>query len=148
MYDSFLVREGSLANVYEDGKAVGFKFDVRIGEYRGCFLSLVHGYYVNMDGVEYPRSVQKFEVNGKAPRTFEEIKKATWEHWDYGDFATLYVEKEGGLEKGNHKLGLMQGLLTQYGWQPHDQEWIDHTPEPRELAGKQADVYYYDLELK
>ena len=99
MYDSFLVREGSLANVYEDGKAVGFKFDGRIGEYRGCFLSLVHGYYVNMDGGEYPRSVQKFEVNGKAPRTFEEIKKATWEHWDYGDFATLYVEKEGGQEK-------------------------------------------------
>mgnify|MGYP003093656927 CR=1 FL=1 len=148
MFDSFMVKEGSLENVVKDGFVIGFKFKVHIGEYRGCFLSLVHGYYIEVDGEEYPRSLQKFEINGKPPRTFDEIKKAVWEHWDYDDYATVYVQKPGGLSKGKHRLGIMQGLMTQYGWMPHDQEWIDHTPEPKEMVGKQAEVYYFDMEVK
>ena len=116
MFDSFMVKEGSLENVVKDGFVIGFKFKVHIGEYRGCFLSLVHGYYIEVDGEEFPRSLQKFEINGKPPRTFDEIKKAVWEHWDYDDYATLYVQKPGGLSAGKHRLGIMQGLMTQYGW--------------------------------
>ena len=41
----------------------------------------------------------------------------------------------------------MQGLMTQYGWMPHDQEWIDHAPLPKEMAGKQMEVYYFDVEI-
>ena len=148
MFDSFMVKEGSLENVVKDGFIIGFKFKVHIGEYRGCFLSLVHGYYIEVDGEEFPRSLQKFEINGKPPRTFDEIKKAVWEHWDYDDYATLYVQKPGGLSAGKHRLGIMQGLMTQYGWQPHDQEWIDNTPEPKDMVGKQAEVYYFDMEVR
>ncbi len=148
MFDSFMVKEGSLENVVKDGFVIGFKFKVHIGEYRGCFLSLVHGYYIEVDGEEFPRSLQKFEINGKPPRTFDEIKKAVWEHWDYDDYATLYVQKPGGLSAGKHRLGIMQGLMTQYGWQPHDQEWIDNTPEPKDMVGKQAEVYYFDMEVR
>ena len=100
-----------------------------------------------MDGIEYPIEKQRFEINGKGPRTFDEIAKATWEHWDYDDYATLYVEAPGGLSKAKHRLGLMQGLMTQYGWMPHDQEWIDHAPLPKEMAGKQMEVYYFDVEI-
>ena len=51
MFDSFLIREDSLENVYdENGKAVGFKFAVRIADYRGAFLSLHNGYYIECDG--------------------------------------------------------------------------------------------------
>ena len=74
MFDNFLIRENSLENVYREGKPVGFKFAVRIADYRGCFLSLHNGYYVECDGVVYPREVQKFEINGKAPRDFQEIR--------------------------------------------------------------------------
>ena len=74
MFDSFLIREDSLKNVEQDGKIVGFKFGVRIADYRGAILSLHNGYYVSVDGVEYPREVQKFEINGKPPRSFEELK--------------------------------------------------------------------------
>lgn len=148
MFDSFMVKEGSLENVVKDGFAIGFRFKVHIGEYRGCFLSLVHGYYIEVDGEEYPRDLQKLEINGKPPRTFDEIKKAIWEHWDYDDYATVYVQKPGGLSKGKHRLGIMQGLMTQYGWQPHDQEWIDNTPEPKDMLGKQMEVYYFDMEVR
>lgn len=55
MFDRFLIRSDSLENVVEDGRVTGFKFAVRIADYRGCFLSLHNGYYLECDGVEYPR---------------------------------------------------------------------------------------------
>ena len=152
MFDSYLIREDSLENVVclESGKVVGFKFAVRIADYRGCILSLHNGYYISVDGVEYPREVQKFEVNGKAPRDFEEIKKCVWEHWNYDDEAYVYVEKEGGLEPGVHHVGLQQSILAQYGYAPHDEEWIKNPPVPGKGAGagKTQFICYYDLELQ
>ena len=65
MFDQFLIRKDSLENDYADGKAVGFRFAVRIADYRGCFLSLHNGYYISVDGEEYPRDLQTFEINGK-----------------------------------------------------------------------------------
>ena len=75
MFDAYLIKDGSFQNYEENGETAGFKVDVHIGEYRGCFLSLVRGYYVEVDGVEYPLETQKFEINNKAPRTFEESPK-------------------------------------------------------------------------
>ena len=51
MFDAYLIKDGSFQNYEENGEAAGFKVDVHIGEYRGCFLSLVRGYYVEVDGV-------------------------------------------------------------------------------------------------
>lgn len=147
MFDSFLIKERSLENDVQDGQVIGFKFQVRIAEYRGCFLSLLHGYYVTVDGEEYGRELQSFEINGKAPRSFDEIKKCIWEHWDFADWGTLHVKKPGGLTRGKHHIGLKQGLLMQYGWSPRDQEIIDNTPDPINTQGKQSIVYYYDEEL-
>jgi hypothetical protein len=94
MFDRYLIRKDSLENVKTDGKVTGFKFAVRIADYRGCFLSLHNGYYLECDGVEYPVDKQKFEINGKLPRRFEDIKKCVWEHWNYDDEGYVYVEKE------------------------------------------------------
>lgn len=85
MYDSFLVRKDSLVNIIKDGETVGFKFAVQLANYRGIYLSLVNGFYVNMDGVEYDQDDITLEVNGKAPRTMAELAKACWEHWDLQD---------------------------------------------------------------
>lgn len=148
MYDRYLVKEGSLENEVKDGKITGFKFKVHIGDYRGAFLSLVRGYYINVDGEEYPVETQKFEINGKAPRSFDELKWCAWEHWDYDDWAILHVEKEGGLAPGMHRLTIVQGVMTQYGWADHDQEWIDNTPDPIELGGKQDRPFVFNLEVK
>lgn len=148
MFDSFLVREGSLENVEKDGFIIGFKFDVRICDYRGCFLSLHNGYYINVDGEEFPRELQKFEINGKEPRDFDEIATCIWEHWDFDDFGTVYVQKPGGLSKGKHRLGVWQNVFSQYGWQPTDQEYIDNPPGPEKLSSKQSEIYYYDMEIE
>ncbi|MCR5678538.1 MAG: DUF6379 domain-containing protein [Agathobacter sp.] len=150
MFDQYLIRKDSLQNVTEDGKVIGFKFAVRIADYRGCFLSLHNGYYINVDGTEYPRELQRFEINGKAPRSFEEIKTACWEHWNYDDEGWVYVTKEGGLSKGMHKIGLQQSILAQYGYMPWDEEWVKNPPVPGTGAGagKTETICQFDLELQ
>lgn len=123
MFDNFLIRKNSLQNVVnENGKVIGFKFAARNANHRGVFLSLHNGYYIKMDGVEYLRDKQKFEINGKEPRDFEEIKKCVHEHRDYDDEGIIVVEKEGGLAPGKHILEFQQSVLAAYGYNPTDEE--------------------------
>ena len=150
MFDRFLIREDSLHNVTENDKIIGFKFAVRIADYRGCILSLHNGYYIACDGIEYPKSVQKFEVNQKPPRDFEEIKNCVWEHWNYDDEAYVHVSKEGGLTPGKHEIKLQQSILAQYGYMPWDEEWLKNPPVPGSGAGsgKTAAICSFTLELQ
>jgi hypothetical protein len=135
MFDRYLIRNNSLENVLEGNVAVGFKFAVRIADYRGCFLSLHNGYYIDCDGVEYPVSKQRFEINSKAPRSFDEIKTCVWEHWNYDDEGYVYIEKEGGLTHGKHMIGIQQSVLAQYGYMPWDEEWVKKPPVPGKGSG-------------
>jgi hypothetical protein len=151
MLDNYLVRLNSLENVYDAaGNAVGFKFGVRNANYRGVFLSLHNGYFINMDGVVYPREKQRFEINGKPPRDFEEIKKAVWEHWDYDEEGFVYVEKPGGLAPGMHHLEFQQSILAAYGYMPTDEEWVKNPPVPGSGAGSDKTIFIvsFDLELQ
>lgn len=149
MLDRYLVRLDSLKNVYDEtGKAVGFKFGVRNANYRGVFLSLHNGYYIKMDGVVYPRELQRFEINGQPPRDFEEIKKAVYEHWDYDDEGMVYVAKDGGLAPGKHSLEFQQSILAAYGYMPNDEEWVKNPPVPGSGAGSDKTVFIVTFELE
>ncbi len=124
---------GSLENVYCEkcNKVIGFKFGVRLPRYRGNMVSLINGYYVNVDGVEYPQQKLRFIVNGKPPRTFEELKSAVWEHWNYQDVAYIFVEQEGGLAKGEHTVIATVSNFEQYGYNPmSDQKRVDEVIVP------------------
>jgi len=149
MFDNFLIREDSLQNVVQGDKITGFRFAVRIADYRGCFLSLHNGYYIICDDVEYSRDLQRFEINGHPPRTFDEIKGCVWEHWNYDDEAYVYVQKDGGLASGQHTVGIQQSVLSQYGYMPWDEDWVKNPPVPGSGAGvgKTAVVCSYDLLL-
>ena len=149
MFDQFLIRKDSLENVTENGRVTGFRFAVRIADYRGCFLSLHNGYYLTVDGVEYPNDLQKFQINGKEPRSYEELKSCCWEHWDYDDEGFVYVQKDGGLSAGMHHVGIQQSILAQYGYMPWDEEWVLHPPVPGsgQGAGKTETVSFFDLVL-
>ena len=150
MFDNYLIRKDSLENVVENGVVTGFKFAVRIADYRGCFLSLHNGYYIECDGVQYDRKLQRFEINGKKPRTFEEIKKCVWEHWDYDDEGYIYVTKQGGLKPGKHEIRLQQSILAQYGYMPWDEEWVKNPPVPGSDAGagKTDNICKFELVLQ
>ena len=150
MFDQFLIRGDSLENTVENGTVTGFRFAVRIADYRGCFLSLHNGYYITVDGVEYPRELQRFQINGKPPRTFEELKGCVWEHWDYDDEGLVYVEQPGGLAPGSHTIRLQQSVLAQYGYMPWDEDWVKNPPVPGSGAGagKTETISTFELELQ
>ncbi len=124
---------GTLQNVTcpVSGEVVGFKFGVRLPRYRGNMLSLINGYYVSVDGEEFPQDKIRFQINGKPPRTWEEIRKAVWEHWDYCDTAWLYIEKPGGLTPGRHSVLAVCSNFEQYGYMPAtDQYRVDNVIVP------------------
>ncbi len=151
MFDNFLIRKDSLKNdVDEQGSVIGFQFAARNANYRGVYLSLHNGYYICVDGVQYKRDVQTFEINGQPPRTFEEIKGAVWEHWDYDDEGIVHVRKPGGLNPGMHKIDFQQSVLAAYGYLPTDEEWVRCPPEPGSGAGsdKTKNIVTYELELQ
>ncbi|ROR15122.1 DUF6379 domain-containing protein [Erwinia sp. JUb26] len=149
MFDNFLIRPGSLKNETVDGKVIGFKLAVRNANYRGVFLSLHNGYFISVDGQEFGRELQTFEINGKPPRDFGEIANAVYEHWDYGDEGILHVAYPGGLDAGSHTVRFQQSVLAAYGYLPTDEEWVKTPPVPGSGAGsdKAPQIVSYDLEL-
>lgn len=149
MFDNYLIRADSLRNTIVDGEVAGFSLSVRIANYRGVFLSLHTGYYLCVDGQVYPREVQSFEVNGKPPRSFDEIRTAIWEHWDYDDEAVLHVRKPGGLGPGEHQIDFQQCVIAAYGYMSTDEEWVKAPPTPGTGAGsdKTPQVVTYRLIL-
>lgn len=149
MFDNYLIRADSLRNDIVDGEVVGFSLAVRIANYRGVFLSLHTGYYLCVDGVEFSREVQTFEINGNPPRDFDEIKSAVWEHWDYDDEAILHIRKPGGLTPGEHEVRFQQCVIAAYGYMPTDADWVKAPPTPGTGAGsdKTPQVITYRLNL-
>ena len=141
MFDNYLIRSDSLLNDLRNGRTVGFSLAVRNANYRGVYLSLHNGYYLEVDGVEYPTKVQTFEINGKPPRTFDEIRTAVWEHWDYDDEALLHVHAPGGLAPGVHTVRFQPSVLAAYGYLPTDEEWVRNPPKPGSGAGSDKTPY-------
>lgn len=147
MFDNYLIRPGSLRNEKVNGEVVGFSLSVRHANYRGCFVSLHNGYYLSIDGVEYPNSVQTFEINGKGPRSYEVLSHAVYEHWDYGDDGILHVSLPGGLTPGKHTILFQQSVLAAYGYLPTDEEWVRKPPVPGKGAGSDKTPHIVKFEM-
>ncbi|MEF2071217.1 C-glycoside deglycosidase beta subunit domain-containing protein [Consotaella aegiceratis] len=149
MFENFLIRSNSLRNEKKDDKIIGFTLAVRHANYRGVYLSLHNGYYIEVDAREYPREAQQFEINGQPPRSFEDLKAATSEHWDYDDEAILHVASPGGLAPGMHTIRFQQSVLAAYGYLPTDEEWVRNPPKPGSGAGsdKTPQIVAYSLVL-
>ena len=147
MFDNYLIRADSLRNDMRDGEVVGFSVAVRHANYRGCYLSLHNGYFLEVDGVLYPMEAQSFEINGHAPRSFEETRSAVHEHWDYDDEAILHIAAPGGLEAGEHTLRFQQSVLAAYGYLPTDEDWVHNPPTPGTGAGSDKTPYIVTYQL-
>ena len=149
MFENFLIRPGSLGNEEKNGEIIGFSLAVRHANYRGCYLSLHNGYYIEVDGVEYPVNAQAFEINGQPPRSFDKIRKAVYEHWEYDDEGILHVATPGGLPEGERMVRFQQSVLAAYGYLPTDEEWVRNPPKPGTGAGsdKTPQIMTYKLNV-
>ncbi len=108
-----VLREGTLKNFTVNSKVVGFQFDVRLGYYRGHYLSDVDELGVTVDGSQIPEQEITFCINGKtfAP---SELKYLIAEFWNITTPATVMVHQPGGLVPGEHEIDLKLMLRSPY----------------------------------
>ncbi|MBX7445928.1 MULTISPECIES: DUF6379 domain-containing protein [unclassified Arthrobacter] len=112
MFDRYIVTEDSLRNV-DDGTA-GFAFGIRCGYYRRLRLSMIEDLQVVVDGEEMPREQIRFSLPGGDLRSICELKDLHDEAWEFGDVATITVQRPGGLPKGAHALTFSQRFRISY----------------------------------
>lgn len=103
----------SFQNVEKDGKIIGFSFDCKIQYYRGVTLSIIHDIAVNIDGEEFKREDIRFTLEGDT-FTLDEMETVITYRWKFGQYATVTVLKEGGLERGKHHIKSTQTIAPSY----------------------------------
>ncbi|MBR2561579.1 MAG: hypothetical protein IKE31_05455 [Eubacterium sp.] len=115
MFDNYVLSEGTVKNeTGADGKVTGFSMKTRVNYYRGIPLSMVHDLEVELDGEKMDRSKVKLTVDGIDYFTADEMETVTAYKWEFGEEATVIVEKEGGLPAGEHDVMLSQTIRTEY----------------------------------
>ncbi len=108
-----IIREGTLRNYYVNGKIAGYGFDIRLGYYRGHFLSVIDDLGVETDGEKVNSDNITFCINNKEFHTFE-LKYQFSEFWNILTPATIKIRKAGGLSPGEHDINLTLMLRSPY----------------------------------
>ena len=105
----------SFKNVEEEGKVVGFSFDWKAQYYRSFTLSILRDIIIKVDGEEFKREDITITVNGET-FTLEECRTVIDPEyrWEFGEYATVTVKKEGGLSKGKHSIEAVQRIAPSY----------------------------------
>ena len=102
-------------NIVEDGKAVGFEFQYKAQYYRGFCLSICHEIKVNIDGEDIARENILFSVNGETFTLDQMLTVIDPDYrWEFGEYATVKVMKEGGLAAGPHHLTTVTTIVPSY----------------------------------
>ena len=114
MFDNNVFIEGSLKNVKEDDRLIGYEMQTYITYYRGIPLSMVNFFAVEEDGVPVPSENIRVAVDEYDWFTLEEMKTVSTVKWEYGAPAVIRVLKEGGLCPGEHKIKLTVCTRTAY----------------------------------
>lgn len=108
-----VLTDGSLKNIYSNGKKVGYQFDIRLGYYRGHYLSAIDKFEVHVDGEKVSDHDIRFCVNEKefSPN---QLKECFAEFWRLTDPATIKVIKKDGLALGTHNINVDLMLRIPY----------------------------------
>ena len=105
----------AFCNVVRDGNSIGYSFEIKAQYYRGFTLSILRDLKVTVDGQPADRADVRLTVNGDT-FTLEEIRTviAPEYRWEFGDYATVTVLREGGLAKGKHHILCHQTIAPSY----------------------------------
>lgn len=102
-------------NIETAGRITGYQFRFKAQYYRGITLSIIRDIQINIDGESAKKEDIRFTVNGET-FTMEEMRTVIDSdyRWEFGEFATVSVLKEGGLEKGKHHIYAKQIIAPSY----------------------------------
>lgn len=113
MFEPYVICDDGFENVLKDGEIIGFQLKTRIAYYRGVPLSMVDEIELVVDDVPVKREKIRFTV-GDETYTLKEMETITCTKWEFGQKATLFVHRPGGLSKGDHKIFLRQTTRVAY----------------------------------
>ncbi len=105
----------AFTNVVRDGSVIGYSFEIKQQYYRSITLSILRNIAVTVDGESADRADVRLTVNGET-FTLEECRTVVDPEyrWEFGDFATVTVLKEGGLKPGKHNILVHQSIAPSY----------------------------------
>jgi len=106
-------KPNGLKNIKKDGDIVGFSFDMKIQYYRGITLSIIRDIEVEVDGVPCERDRIRFTVNDET-FTLDEMQTVISNRWLFGQYATVTVLDNKGLDEGKHHLKCIQTIAPSY----------------------------------
>lgn len=105
----------AFTNVVSDGKVIGYSFEIKVQYYRSITLSILRDLKITLDGEAANREDIRLTINGET-FTLEECRTVVDPEfrWEFSDFATVTVMKEGGLAAGKHQLLCHQSIAPSY----------------------------------
>ena len=108
MQDRYVIMGTGFKNTTVNGTTTGYQFRIRIPYYRSVFLSAVHTLELAVDDEDVSAKDIHIMVGGKT-FSIPEMYEADSVRWGFGDPATLFVTRAGGLKPGGHsfKLGIV-----------------------------------------
>ena len=108
MFEKYMIVEDNLKN-----NENSFELGARLPYYRGVSLSMLEEIEVSLDGETLPQDAVNITVHGNT-YDFQQRENEIDDRWEMGEVATLSIQKEGGLPKGEHKLGLKINIRIGY----------------------------------
>ncbi|GAB2833055.1 DUF6379 domain-containing protein [Microbacterium insulae] len=114
MLEREIIQNRGVENVVQDGEITGFRFLVRMPNYRGAFGRLIEGIEVRVDGVHWDRTVPLWSLYG-TQYTVDELRASHLDvHWDLDEPAVITVPHPGGLAPGVHELEVEIAIHAPY----------------------------------
>lgn len=110
-----IYNKDAFKNVECDGRVIGYSFEFKAQYYRGITLSIVRGIEVNVDGVDEAAENIRLTVNGETFTLDEMLTVVDSDYrWEFGEYATVTVLREGGLAAGKHHIKAVQHIAPSY----------------------------------
>ena len=113
MQDRYAIMNTGFKNIVEHSRATGYQINIREPYYRSTFLSAIHYFELVVDAQTVPRKDIRIVVSGRT-FTMAEMEEADSVRWQFGDPATLLVEKPGGLAPGIHEIRMGMVIRKSY----------------------------------
>ena len=113
MNDRDIVKREDIQSVIADGVNTGFVVKLKIPYYRGVSLSLIDDITVTYDDEVFTRDQLKFTVGGLT-HTFAEMATISLLRWEFGEKATVFVPRIGGIALGFHRISISVSIRISY----------------------------------
>ena len=113
MLDRDVIQNRGVRNVVVDGETVGFRFRIRMPNYRGLWGSLIEGVAVRVGDLTWDRETPRWTLQGRE-FTLAELSTSTDVRWQLDEAATITVPHPGGLAPGVHHLAVDIALQAPY----------------------------------